>query len=84
VRKRPRASTHEEALLLRVLPPIPVDATPLQRWRFRRNLVIYFLHKQGLTQRFIGDVFDMPHSTIGLVIREMAVFEASQSNRDNP
>lgn len=50
---------------------LPPNATPGQRWRFRRNLCIYLLHKrQGLSQRFLADVFDLPSSRIAAIVKE--------------
>jgi len=78
MRKLARAHSRENPRSLSFLPPVPAEASAGQRWKYQRNMVIYFLHKQGLTQRFIGDVFDLPHSRIGMIIREMRAFEASQ------
>lgn len=48
--------------------------TPAQRWRFRRDLVICLAHRQnGLSQRFLADVFDLPRSRIGEIMKQ---FEA--------
>jgi hypothetical protein len=49
-------------------PPLPPDATPGQRWRFRRNLVIYIAARSGLSQRLLADVFDLRRSRIGEII----------------
>jgi len=48
----------------------PADASVGKRWRFRRNLVIYVAHRQGLSQRLLADVFDLPRSRIGAIIQE--------------
>lgn len=63
------------------LPPLPPDASPGKRWRFRRNLVIYLAHRRnGLSQRFLADVFDLPRSRIGDIVRE---FEKYDVNSDS-
>lgn len=41
-----------------------------KRWKFRRNLVIYIATKGGMTQRFMADVFDLPHSRIAAIVKE--------------
>ena len=51
-------------------PPLPLNATNGQRWRFRRNLVIYLAHRNGLSQRLLADVFDLPKSRIAAIIKE--------------
>ena len=57
-------------------PPLPPEASPGRRWRFRRNLVIYLAHRRnGLSQRFLADVFDLPRSRIAEIIKEFAVYD---------
>ena len=51
-------------------PPLPPDASAGKRWRFRRNLVIYVAYRNGLSQRFLADVFDLPRSRIAEIVRE--------------
>ena len=53
-------------------------ATVGMRWRFRRNLVIYVAFKNGFSQRVLSDVFDLPRSRIGTIIKEISVIEESQ------
>lgn len=56
--------------------PLPPNANPAERWRFRRNLVIYLAHhRNGLSQRFLADVFDLPPSRITEIVREMSAYE---------
>jgi uncharacterized protein YcaQ len=53
------------------------DATPGQRWRFRRNLVIAHAAKSGVfSQRFLADVFDLPRSRIAAIIAEVEALGA--------
>jgi hypothetical protein len=58
-------------------PPLPPDATPLKRWRFRRNLVIYLAHRHGLSQRLLADVFDLPRSRVWAIVQEFRHYESS-------
>jgi len=51
-----------------ILPP--EGASIGKRWRFRRNLVIYVAYRQGLSQRLLADVFDLPRSRIADIVRE--------------
>jgi hypothetical protein len=47
----------------------PPHATAGRRWRFRRDLVIYLAHRRnGLSQRFLADVFDLPRSRIAAIL----------------
>jgi hypothetical protein len=55
--------------------------TPSQRWRLRRNLVIAVAHGQGVSQRMLADVFDLPRSRIGAIVAEMK--EKARSFRDD-
>lgn len=57
-------------------PPLPPNASVGKRWRFRRNLVIYIAHRQGVSQRILADVFDLPRSRIGSIIAEFRQYHA--------
>lgn len=58
------------------LAPLPPDASPGRRWRFRRDLVIYLAHRRnGLSQRFLADVFDLPRSRISAIVRHFSRYE---------
>lgn len=52
------------------------DATVGQRWRFRRNLVLYIASQQGVSQRMLADVFDLPRSSVYDILREMRALVA--------
>jgi hypothetical protein len=39
-------------------------------WKFRRNLVIFIANRNGVSQRLLADVFDLPHSRIDAIIKE--------------
>ncbi|WP_435021250.1 hypothetical protein TA3x_002275 [Tundrisphaera sp. TA3] len=49
---------------------LPVNASVGRRWKFRRNLVIYVASQQGISQRLLADVFDLPHSRIAAILKE--------------
>ncbi|MEO6808396.1 MAG: hypothetical protein ABI353_04720 [Isosphaeraceae bacterium] len=71
---------HDSASLPR-MPPLAPDASPGKRWRFRRNLVIYLAHRRnGLSQRFLADVFDLPRSRIGDIIREFETYDVNSDS----
>lgn len=53
----------------------PEGASVGKRWRFRRNLVIYVAHRQGLSQRLLADVFDLPRSRIADIVREFRDYD---------
>ena len=42
-----------------------------QRWKFRRNLVIYIANQHGASQRMLADVFDLPHSRIAAILKDL-------------
>jgi hypothetical protein len=64
------ARTTDDAPGLPGLPPLPPNASVGRRWRFRRDLVIYLAHRRnGLSQRFLADVFDLPRSRIAAIVR---------------
>jgi hypothetical protein len=52
------------------LPKPPEQASVGSRWRFRRNLVIVIAHRNGVSQRMLADVFDLPHSRIAAIVKE--------------
>jgi len=67
--RRARRPGGEDGRGRRPMVPGP-DATPGQRWRYRRNLVICLAHKHGASQRLLADVFDLPHSRIASIVKE--------------
>lgn len=42
-----------------------------RRWKLRRNLVIYIASQHGASQRMLADVFDLPHSRIAAILKEL-------------
>lgn len=56
-------------------PPLPPHASAGRRWRFRRNLVIYVAHRQGLSQRLLAEVFDLPRSRIAEILAEFRRYD---------
>ncbi len=51
-------------------PTLPENASVGRRWKFRRNLVIVIASQNGVSQRLLADVFDLPHSRIAAIIKE--------------
>lgn len=55
---------------------MPLADTAGRRWRFRRNLVIYLAHRRnGLSQRLLADVFDLPRSRIAAILKEFEHYD---------
>jgi hypothetical protein len=46
--------------------------TPGKAWRFRRDVLIYCGHLQGIPQRTIADAADVPQSSVPGIVRKMA------------
>jgi hypothetical protein len=56
--------------------PLPPGVSAGKKWRFRRDLVIYLAHKRnGLSQRFLADVFDLPRSRIAVIIQNFSKYD---------
>jgi hypothetical protein len=49
---------------------LPENASVGRRWKFRRNLVIFIASRNGVSQRLLADVFDLPHSRIAAILKE--------------
>ncbi len=66
-------------------PRLPPNASVGQRWRFRRNLAIYVLNQNGFSQRLLADIFDLPRSSIGTILKQFAAYEpdARMVDREN-
>ena len=59
-------------------PPLPPNASVGKRWKFRRNVVIYLAHRRnGISQRILADVFDLPRSRIASIVKEYSRFDHS-------
>ncbi len=70
-----RPSSNRDNAELASKPPLPPNASVGKRWRFRRNVVIYAAHRQGISQRVLADVFDLPRSRIAAILKEISAFE---------
>jgi hypothetical protein len=46
-------------------------STEGQRWRRRRNIAIAILHVAGMSQRTIADIFDLPRSHVGVILKQI-------------
>ena len=60
-------------------PMLPPNASAGKRWRFRRNAVIYVAHRNGLSQRLLADVFDLPRSRIAAIVKEFGTYEGAEA-----
>lgn len=50
----------------------PGEPTPAQRWRRRRDLVIYAAHRRlEFSQRYLADVFDVARSRVHEIVRQL-------------
>lgn len=77
-----RPSTIAEPTALPKLAPLAANASPGRRWRFRRDLVIYLAHRHnGLSQRFLADVFDLPRSRIAAIIQGFQKYETTDREK---
>ncbi len=70
-------SRHPDDASAPAVPSVPPQASAGQRWRWRRNLVIYLAYRQGLSQRFLADVFDLPRSRISEIVRDFRPYEVA-------
>ena len=71
-----RVSERERGGEVPSVAPLPPGVSAGRRWRFRRDLVIYLAHRRnGLSQRFLADVFDLPRSRIAVIVRNMSKFD---------
>ena len=61
-----------------LLRTVPDNATAGKMWKFRRNIVIFVAHRDGIPQRVLADVFDLPKSRIASIIKEIK----SMNSRD--
>jgi hypothetical protein len=43
--------------------------SPAQRWRLRRDVVIFIAWSHGASMRILADVFDLPHSRISIICK---------------
>ena len=64
------AVTASEAALSRLRPP--PNAGTVRRWRFRRDMVIFVAHVNGVSQRELADVFDLRQSRVSAIIHRIA------------
>lgn len=66
---RSRSPSAGVANFSRLLPPS--GAGVARRWRFRRNVVIFVAHMNGIPQRELAEVFDLPQSRVSAIVREI-------------
>ncbi len=68
---------HRDDSFLASIPPLPPNASVGKRWKFRRNLVIYVAARSGLSQSLLSEVFDLPRSRIGAILKEFSKYEST-------
>jgi DNA-binding transcriptional regulator LsrR (DeoR family) len=51
---------------------LPPNASVSKRWKFRRNAVIVIAYLNGISQRTLAEVFDLPRSTVASIIEEIS------------
>jgi uncharacterized protein (DUF433 family) len=61
------------------LPSLSPIASAGQRWRFRRNVVIYVAHQGGLSDRLLADVFDLTTEQVQTILAELATEEKNDA-----
>jgi hypothetical protein len=79
---RNRPQFNYEVFQLPGLPPLPRSATHEERRRYRRDLLIYLAYRQGLTQQFIADAFDLSVNLVRSVVRRQATY--SDTPKEQP
>ena len=48
------------------------ESTAGKRWRLRRNVAIAYLAEQGgFSHRYLADVFDLPRSSIPVIVEQV-------------
>src|SRR4051812_46823488 len=55
-------------------PPLPRGATHEEKRRYRRDLMIYLAYRQGLTQQFIADAFNVSVTLVRGIVRRPAAY----------
>jgi hypothetical protein len=53
-------------------PQPPSKPSRGQRWRFRRNVVIYVAARGGLPHQYLSDVFDLARSRISTIVKKFS------------
>lgn len=59
------------------------NLTAAQRWRLRRNLVIFAAHRGGISQRVLADVFCLARSRVAAILREVDVLARSRQGGED-
>jgi hypothetical protein len=64
--------------------PLSPNASVGQRWRFRRDVVIYVASRSGISQRSLAEVFDLGRSRIAKILEEFSRIHQPSRLRDDP
>jgi hypothetical protein len=70
-----RSRAKIDAFQLPRLPPLPHGASPDERRRYRRDLLIYLAYRQGLTQQFLADAFEVSKSFVRDVTARLKAYD---------
>jgi hypothetical protein len=62
------------------IPPMPSKPSRGQRWRFRRDVVIYAAARGGLPHHYLSDVFDLARSRISTIVKTINIMHIMISN----
>ena len=65
------SSSGEDAESIR-LPVLAPNASVGKRWKFRRNVVIFVACRNGISQRVLADVFDLPRSRVSAIVKSFS------------
>jgi hypothetical protein len=52
-----------------------MTAPVVERWTFRRNLVIYVARKHGVSDRLLADVFDLTVAQVRAILDDCKILE---------
>jgi len=61
--------------------PLSSEPTTLQRWRFRRNLLIYLAYREGFSQHVLADAFDLTQGRVRCIVLDLANQEKVEITR---
>lgn len=64
-------SSGEDAESIR-LPVLAPNASVGKRWKFRRNVVIFVAYRNGISQRVLAEVFDLPRSRVSVIVKSFS------------
>jgi hypothetical protein len=75
-----RTSLSEYKALLAGLPPLSIYASRVQKLRFRRDAMIYLIHRQGFSHHFIAQAFAVSRTLVRSVVYKVAAYDETRGN----